>query len=92
MPEMNLFDYNAIKCWATTNDIFIKLSDGREASLPIARFPLLAKATKEQLEKVEIIDGYALHWPDLDEDLSVAGFFDQPVLETNTALQNTVTA
>src|SRR5205809_681568 len=31
----------------------------------------------EERETFEIINGYALYWPDLGEDLSVAGFFEQ---------------
>jgi len=39
-----------------------------------AESPLLAAATQAQREKVEVSpSGYGLHWPDLDEDLSVDG-------------------
>jgi hypothetical protein len=73
---MNFFEYKAIKVWFTDTDVFVELKDGRKSSLPVQRFPLLAKAAKSELEKVEIIGGYALHWPLLGEDLSVAGFFE----------------
>jgi hypothetical protein len=50
------------------------LTDGRCISVPISWFPLLRRATPEQREKYEIGGGgTSLHWPDLDEDLSVAG-------------------
>jgi hypothetical protein len=42
-------------------------------SVPIIWFPLLHTATSEQLNQYEIgVGGRALHWPELDEDISVA--------------------
>jgi hypothetical protein len=53
------------------------MSDGREVSIPIAWFPRLLEASKEQLERFTISpSGYGLHWPDLDEDISVRAFLD----------------
>ena len=52
----------------------VLLTDGRRISVPITWFPLLLKASPEQRTKCEIGGGGAsLHWPELDEDLSVAG-------------------
>jgi hypothetical protein len=52
----------------------VTLTDGRRISAPIIWFPLLAKATADQRSKCEIGGGgTSLHWPTLDEDLSVAG-------------------
>jgi hypothetical protein len=52
----------------------VSLTDGRLVSVPIIWFPLLRAATPEQRSKYEIGGGgTSLHWPDLDEDLSVAG-------------------
>ena len=49
------------------------LSDGRVVSVPIVWFPLLSDAVPEQREKYEIGGGgVSLHWPEIDEDLSVA--------------------
>ena len=51
------------------------LSDGRILSIPIAWYPKLASANSKQLKRYEITpSGYGIHWPDLDEDLSVYGF------------------
>ncbi len=50
------------------------LTDGRIISVPILWFPLLHEATAEQREHYEIGGGgVSLHWPEIDEDLSVAG-------------------
>ena len=49
------------------------LIDGRIISVPIIWFPLLHEATSEQRERYEIGGGgISLHWPEIDEDLSVA--------------------
>lgn len=49
------------------------LTDGRVIGVPIIWFPRLHRATPHQREKYEIGGGgIGLHWPDLDEDLSVA--------------------
>ena len=43
-------------------------------SAPLVWFPVLYAATPEQRERCEIgAGGRGLHWPELDEDLSVAG-------------------
>ena len=56
------------------NELIVALVDGRRISVPLAWFPRLAKATREQLENCELLgDGEGIHWPDLDEDLSVGG-------------------
>jgi hypothetical protein len=75
--DMKFFEYKASKVWFTSTDIFVELEDGKQASLPIRIFPLLSKASLEERNKFEIIGGYAIHWPALGEDLSVAGFFEQ---------------
>ena len=61
-----------VKC--TDVAIFVELLDGRTISAPLIWFPKLAQAKKEQLENWELLgDGEGIHWPELDEDLSVAG-------------------
>lgn len=53
----------------------VGLSDGRIVSVPLAWYPKLATASQKQLKKFAISpSGYGIHWPDLDEDLSVYGF------------------
>ncbi|MGA9993780.1 MAG: DUF2442 domain-containing protein [Pyrinomonadaceae bacterium] len=52
----------------------VRLTDGRIISIPLIWFPLLRDATPEQRTQYEIGGGGAsLHWPEIDEDLSVAG-------------------
>ena len=52
--------------------IIISLRSGREIRFPAAENPLLAHATPEQLNRIEI-SPYGIHWPELDEDLSFQG-------------------
>ncbi|HSQ23062.1 MAG TPA: DUF2442 domain-containing protein [Pyrinomonadaceae bacterium] len=57
----------------------VTLTDGRRLSVPIIWFPLLRAATPDQRTKYEIGGGgTSLHWPELDEDLSVAGLMAGP--------------
>ena len=52
----------------------VLLVDGREVSARIEDFPRLARGTPAQLAHWEFIgDGVGIHWPDLDEDISVEG-------------------
>src|ERR1017187_7265024 len=58
-----------------TDDLMnVHLMDGRVIGVPLAWFPRLLAATPKQRKKYSIGGGgIGLHWPDLDEDLSVAG-------------------
>ncbi|MCK9991850.1 MAG: hypothetical protein Dbin4_00370 [Alphaproteobacteria bacterium] len=52
----------------------VKLRDGRRVSAPLAWFPRLLSATEADRAVWEICaGGYGVHWPKIDEDLSVDG-------------------
>jgi hypothetical protein len=58
----------------TDEEIIAHLVDGRTISVPIAWSWRLSGATTEQRSHFEIIgDGHGIHWPDIDEDISVEG-------------------
>jgi len=62
----------AVRC--TDTDLVVTLADGRVLSVPLSWFPRLARADAAQRARFEWIgDGEGMHWPGLDEDLSVAG-------------------
>jgi hypothetical protein len=64
----------AICAWVEKRMIFIELTDGRIIGFPAERFRILAKATDGQLREVSVrLDGYALRWESLDEDITVLG-------------------
>jgi len=54
--------------------IYIELTDGRIIGFPANRFKILANATDENLKEVTIrLNGFALRWESLDEDITVPG-------------------
>ena len=56
----------------TEDTLAIELSDGRSLSVPLAWYPRLAHGTSEERSNWRLIgQGAGIHWPDLDEDLSV---------------------
>lgn len=57
---------------AVTDDLLsVQLRDGRIISVPLSWYPRLQQASKQERENWEIgPDGYEIHWPDVDEDLS----------------------
>jgi hypothetical protein len=58
----------------TDDELIVALTDGRRVAAPLARFPRLLRASPEQRSHFEILgDGSGIHWPEVDEDLSVAG-------------------
>jgi len=66
----------AINAWSIGRTIFIELTDGRTISFPADRFNILSEATEEQLKEVTVrLNGYALRWENLDEDITVKGIF-----------------
>jgi hypothetical protein len=55
-------------------ELIVRLVDGRRVAVPLEWFPRLLKATEEERSKFELLgDGEGIHWPDIDEDLSVEG-------------------
>ena len=58
----------------TDDDVAVDLTDGRTIVVPLVWYPRLLDATAEQRRNWQISGaGYGIHWPDLDEDLSMAG-------------------
>ena len=57
----------------------VHLKDGRTLGVPITWFPKLLDATPAQRAAWQLIgQGSGIHWPELDEDLSVAGLLGLP--------------
>jgi hypothetical protein len=54
--------------------MWVELTDGRTLGVPLAWFPRLLHATQDQRQHYEIsYSGIGIHWPDIDEDISVDG-------------------
>lgn len=59
----------------TVTDYFVRvcLADGRELAAPLAWFPRLRDASEQQRGEWRFIGhGSGIHWPSIDEDISVA--------------------
>jgi hypothetical protein len=66
-------DATAVDVKVTNEYLIVTLADGRELSAPLAWFPRLTGATDEQRRKWRLIGrGHGIHWPEVDEDVSVA--------------------
>jgi hypothetical protein len=64
----------AVDVQISDEDVVVQLADGRTISVPIAWYPRLFHSTVRERNRWELIgDGEGIHWPDLDEDISVAG-------------------
>ncbi|BCU07834.1 DUF2442 domain-containing protein [Allochromatium tepidum] len=64
----------ALRAWADGRVIFIELTDGRIIGFPADRFRILRAASNDELKKITLVlNGYALHWEKLDEDITVKG-------------------
>ena len=69
--------FTAEKAWYQDDMICMILSDKKEIRFPISLNEKLRNASQSQVSNIEIIcAGTGLHWPDLDEDLSVTGILE----------------
>ncbi len=58
-------------------DLVVRLEDGRSVHVPLDWFPRLREANHEDLSDWRLIGhGVGIHWPRLDEDLSVTGLLN----------------
>lgn len=69
--------------------VFVDLSDGRKISAPIVWYPRLAHGTPDERCNWRLIgNGRGIHWPDLDEDISVDNLLaGQPSGESQSSLK-----
>jgi len=72
-----------VRCWVEGRRVWLELDDQRLVSFPAACYPLLANAPQDQLAAVKLrVQGRALRWEELDEDIlvddAVHGRFPRP--------------
>ena len=61
-----------VRCWVEDRRVWLELADQRLVSFPASKYPLLDKASQKLLEKVTLrVQGLALRWEELDEDIWV---------------------
>jgi Protein of unknown function (DUF2442) len=69
----------ALKVELVPDGLMVHLKDGRTLTVPLEWFPRLRDASEADRQRFELYgDGYALHWPALDEDISIPGLLGLP--------------
>jgi len=69
---MSTSDAKAKRAYYSSPAMVVEMEDGSELRFPVAENPRLSCGTPDQLNNVKI-SPFGLHWPELDEDLSLDG-------------------
>ncbi len=70
-------DPRVVRIDVEENRLTVHLADGRSLSIPLAWYPRLAHATREERQRDELAGGgHGIHWPDLDEDISIENLLE----------------
>jgi Protein of unknown function (DUF2442) len=79
----------AVRVGVDEDALSVELSDGRTISVPLAWFPRLLHGTAEERNQWRMIaGGRGLHWPELDEDISVENLLaGKPSAESQTSFK-----
>ena len=72
----------------TEDSLVVDLSDGRTISVPVVWYPRLLNATVQERNNWRLVGiGEGIHWPDLDEDISVRNILEgNPSSESRPSL------
>jgi len=70
--EIDVGDLHASSVAFTEPELVVPLADGRKIATPLDWYPRLRRASAAERAKYEIMP-MRIHWPDLDEDLGIAG-------------------
>ena len=70
--EIEVGDLRARSVEFTSTELVVTLMDGRRIATPLGWYPRLPKASAAQRANYEIM-AMGIYWPDLDEDLGIAG-------------------
>lgn len=61
----------------SATELIVQLRDGRRIAVPLDWFPRLLHATSDERRHYIVIGGgYAVHWPDMDEDIRIGGLLE----------------
>ena len=82
-------DALATRVEVSEDTLSLELADGRTISAPLAWYPRLTHATPEERNVWRLIGGgRGIHWPEIDEDISVANLLaGQPSAESQTSFK-----
>jgi hypothetical protein len=70
--EIDVSELQAVSVDFTSTDLVVTLADGRKIVTPLAWYPRLLRASAAERADYEIMP-MGIHWPALDEDLSIVG-------------------
>jgi len=87
--EKPLEDVRATGADVDETELTVHLDDGRSVTTPLEWYPRLVFATPDELRNFRVTGGgYGIHWPDLDEDLSVKNMLKGlPAAESGSSLK-----
>ncbi len=79
----------AVHVEVTDDTLSVELSDGRTIAAPLAWYPRLAHGTAGERGSWRLIgSGRGIHWPEIDEDISVANLLaGQPSAESQSSFK-----
>ncbi|RLT35006.1 MAG: DUF2442 domain-containing protein [Chloroflexi bacterium] len=67
-------DPAVVRLEVTSDKLIVRLQDDRLLTIPLDWYPRLQHATERERQNWELLgDGYAIHWPNLDEHIGVEG-------------------
>ena len=70
--EIDVGDIRPVSVAFTIDELVVTLADGRKIATPLAWYPRLRDASAAASGCFELMP-MGIHWPDLDEDLGIAG-------------------
>ena len=70
--EIDVGDLRARSVEFTATELVVTLGDGRRIATPLDWYPRLKNASPAQRNNYEVM-AMGIHWPEIDEDLSIAG-------------------
>jgi hypothetical protein len=70
--EIAVGDIRPVSVAFTDDELVVTLADGRRIATPLAWYPRLRDAGLTARGQFELMP-MGIHWPDLDEDLGIAG-------------------
>jgi hypothetical protein len=70
--QIDVGDIRPVAVAFTSDELVVTLADGRKIATPLAWYPRLRDASAAERGHFELM-AMGIHWPDLDEDLGIAG-------------------
>ena len=84
---------SAVRARVLNEAVVVDLRDGRTVTAPLTWYPRLVHGTARERRNWRLVGGgMGIHWPDLDEDLSVEGLLaGRPSAESQASLKKWLT-